>query len=423
MRVLLAVLPVLFTLTLQAQELEDATAKLRAGDRDGAIKILQSLSAKNPDDLKSVALLAEVLLHSGRIDEADSAISAAISRNPNASHLHSTLGDVRFREGQINLAEAEYKTAFKLDQKNPRALFGVARIFQAAAINHKADLLIREAYGLNPSDEQIEAALEEVEKQTAASIARWEKTLSELPSTDNSGIVRALTARIAEARKLGNNQPFELTTPYGHYQIPLNYLMDGRRFIVRVSEKGTVGEAGGLLGTDVFQRFLIKLDFFNKRIDLDPLPGPAWDGHTPVDRYTGPELNDFAQFYRIAHYILLPTRISDGPPVLFLVDTGAGLNSISTNAAPNITRLRDDSRLKVKGISGKVANVYSADKVVLQFANFRQPIEDMTAFDLTRFSRGAGAEITGIMGVPLLLRFRSVTLDYRDGRVKFEYKP
>ena len=46
--------------------------------------------------------------------------------------------------------------------------------------------------------------------------------------------------------------------------------------------------------------------------------------------------------------------------------------------------------MRVKGISGNVANVYSADKVVLQFANFRQPIDGMTAFDLTRFSRGAG---------------------------------
>ena len=114
--------------------------------------------------------------------------------------------------------------------------------------------------------------------------------------------------------------------------------LEFRNCIVRVTEKGTVGEAGGLLGTDVFQRFMIKLDFFNKRIDLDPLPGPAWDGHTPVDRYTGPEVSDFAQFYRIAHYILLPTRISNGPPVLFMIDTGAGLNSISTNAAPNITQ-------------------------------------------------------------------------------------
>ena len=129
MRVLFAILLALPTLTLQAQELEDATAKLQAGDRDGAIQVLQSLIAKNPDDVKPAALLTEVLLHIGRIDEADAAISAAISRNPNASHLHSTLGDVRFREGQINLAESEYKSAFKLDQKNPRALYGVARIF------------------------------------------------------------------------------------------------------------------------------------------------------------------------------------------------------------------------------------------------------------------------------------------------------
>ncbi len=491
------VLLTLWVTLLPGQELKDATAKLEAGDSPGAIQILQALITKDPGAVRPSALLTEVLLGMERIDEADAAVSAALSRNPDASYLHSALGDVRLREGQINLAEAEYKTAFRLDQKNPRALYGVARIFQTAAINHKAALLIRDAYGINPSDEQIEEALERVENQTEASVARWEQALGSLPKNDDSAMARGLRARIAEAKKLGNRQPFELVKPYGHFQVPLNFLMNGTRFtgfgvnisvndakdelrldtgaggillssrtaeragverladinlggignagpkdgwlgyaehiqignvefqhcIVRVRAKGSVDDSGGLVGTDVFRRFMVKLDFFNKRIDLDPLPGPAWDGYTPVDRYTGAELNDFAQFYRVGHDILIPTRISDGPPVLFLVDTGAGLVSISTNAAPNVTKLRDDNYMKVKGISGNVRNVYKADKVVIQFANFRQQIDDMTSFDLTGISRNAGVEVTGIMGVPLLLRFRSITLDYRDGRIKFEYKP
>jgi hypothetical protein len=77
----------------------------------------------------------------------------------------------------------------------------------------------------------------------------------------------------------------------------------------------------------------------------------------------------------------------------------------------------------VRGISGKVKMVYQADKIVVQFATFRQQIRDLTSFDLVGFSRGAGAEISGIMGLPLIGMFESVTLDYRDGRIKFDYKP
>jgi hypothetical protein len=46
----------------------------------------------------------------------------------------------------------------------------------------------------------------------------------------------------------------------------------------------------------------------------------------------------------------------------------------------------------------------------------------LTSFDLTGFSRGAGLEVSGIMGLPLIGLFASVTLDYRDGCVKFDYK-
>ena len=195
-----------------------------------------------------------------------------------------------------------------------------------------------------------------------------------------------------------------------------------RNCIVRVAEKGSVTDSGGLIGTDVFRRFLVKLNFRAHRIELDPLPGPAWDGHSQVDRYTGPELKDYAQFLRLGHYVLIPTHISDGPLVLFMLDTGSSFSMISTNAAPSVTRLRDNTSARIKGISGEVKMVYSADKVTLDFAGFRQVNQNLTAFDLSHASRSAGAEITGIMGLPLLDLFASITLDYRDGRIRFDYK-
>lgn len=195
-----------------------------------------------------------------------------------------------------------------------------------------------------------------------------------------------------------------------------------RNCIVEVSDGGPVGEGNGLIGTDIVQRFLVTLNFAAHRIELDPLPGPAWDGKKMVDRYNGPELRDYAQFLRRHHDILIPTRISDGPPVLFLLDTGSGVSMISTNVAGSITKLRNNSQMRVKGISGEVKMMYSADKVTLEFATFRQLNQDLTAFDLSRVSRAAGTEVTGIMGMPLLGLFSSITLDYRDGRVKFEYK-
>lgn len=145
-----------------------------------------------------------------------------------------------------------------------------------------------------------------------------------------------------------------------------------------------------------------------------------------TNRYEGPELVGFSQMLIVHHYLLIPTLIGESAKAeqtqgLFLLDTGSQLNMVSTNLAPEITKVHG-SLDRVRGISGRVKNVYEADKIVLQFATFRQLNLDLTSFDLAGFSRGAGMEFSGIMGLPLIGMFASVTLDYRDGCVKFDYK-
>lgn len=76
--------------------------------------------------------------------------------------------------------------------------------------------------------------------------------------------------------------------------------------------------------------------------------------------------------------------------------------------------------MTVKGISGSVKNVYSANKAVLQFGGLRQENQDMLSFDTTSISNNAGTEISGFLGF-ILLRFLDVKIDYRDALVDFKY--
>ena len=66
--------------------------------------------------------------------------------------------------------------------------------------------------------------------------------------------------------------------------------------------------------------------------------------------------------------------------------------------------------------------LYEADQVVLQFASFRQTNLDLISFDLTNFSRSAGLEVSGTLGLPVLSLFQSITIDYRDAKINFDYK-
>jgi predicted aspartyl protease len=253
------------------------------------------------------------------------------------------------------------------------------------------------------------------------------KSVPLLLDTGASGVVinrvlaeQAGVKRIADLNLSGIGDKADPTGYLGFAESVRVGDVEFRNCIVHVSDKKAVGEAAGLIGPAIFERFLVTLDFFRRELSLGLLPGPVWDGETPVNRYQGKELDGFTRVVRINSDLLVNTRIEGGPERFFLVDTGATLTMISNAAARQVTKVRQDSDMRIKGISGEVKNVFSANKVFLVFAGFRQENRDVSSIDLSGISRGAGTEISGIMGMPLLSLFR-LMIDYRDGAVKFEY--
>ena len=140
----------------------------------------------------------------------------------------------------------------------------------------------------------------------------------------------------------------------------------------------------------------------------------------PQDRYIAPEMQSYTRVYRFGHDLLIPTSIGKVPNKLFLMDTGAMFNFISPAAAREVTKVHGDADTIVKGISGRVDKVYSANKAVLTFGNLRQENQDMTAFDTKPISDDVGTEVSGFLGF-VLLRLLDIKIDYRDALVDFQY--
>jgi predicted aspartyl protease len=190
---------------------------------------------------------------------------------------------------------------------------------------------------------------------------------------------------------------------------------------VVVSEKKFLTDEDGLIGTDVFSRFLVSLDFQRMVVKLDPLPKHQasqietfWE-----DREVAPEFKEFTSFFRAGHDILLTTRVNDSKPVLFLVDTGASSTLIDPEFAHEFTKVRGEDLVKMKGISGKVDKVQTADAVKLEFGHYRQLYRNVLSIPLMKMNRDS-PQMTGILGVPTLVQFR-MQIDYRDGLINFEY--
>ncbi len=132
-------------------------------------------------------------------------------------------------------------------------------------------------------------------------------------------------------------------------------------------------------------------------------------------------MQNYTKVFRFGHDLLIPTAVGNTPAKLFLIDTGAMDNNISPEAAREVTKLHGNDFMTVKGVSGSVKNVYSADKAVLTFSHFRQENQEMTSIDMSGISRSEGTEVSGILGMTTLRRF-IIKIDYRDGLVDFVYE-
>jgi predicted aspartyl protease len=196
-----------------------------------------------------------------------------------------------------------------------------------------------------------------------------------------------------------------------------------RNCIVEVSSKNNVADEAGLIGADVFDKFLVTLDFQEWRLQLSPLPkNPAVtvaDEDAPQDRYIAPELQGFTKFYRFGHNIVVPVVVNDKETADFVLDTGADLNMMDTKFAQKVTKATAEDEYRMKGVSGKVTEVLTGRKAILMFAKMRIESHDLPVFPLDRFSSFEGTEIAGFIGIRTLVQTK-MTIDYRDGLVNLE---
>jgi predicted aspartyl protease/predicted negative regulator of RcsB-dependent stress response len=225
---------------------------------------------------------------------------------------------------------------------------------------------------------------------------------------------------------------------------------------VWVMDKRSVADEDGLIGADVFSSFLVDINLPERKLHLSPLPlrpgetsqaiklktdkddtGSEQAENTdtgssskpapppaagPFDAYVSPEMTAYTKVLRFGHQLLIPTKIGDAPPKLFMIDTGAFNNLIDPAAAREVTKVHGDSNTIVKGISGSVKNVYRADKAVLIFGNLKQENQEMVSLDMTSISDAIGTEISGALGFATL-NMLDVKIDYRDGLVSLSYDP
>lgn len=224
--------------------------------------------------------------------------------------------------------------------------------------------------------------------------------------------------------------------------------LEFRDCVVEVTDRKDILSMDGIIGTDVFSSYLVTLDYPVRKFLLSQLPPRPTDASgtpatlsteagdqgagsssaapgssaQPQDRYISPTMKDYVPFFRSGHYVILPTRLNGKTQRLFMVDTGAFSTAISPEAAREVTKVHGSSPGAVRGLSGDVAKVSFSEAILFQFAGIQQQNNDLYSFDTSGMSRGAGMEISGFLG-STVLRQLTISIDYRDGLIKFDYDP
>jgi predicted aspartyl protease/Flp pilus assembly protein TadD len=224
--------------------------------------------------------------------------------------------------------------------------------------------------------------------------------------------------------------------------------LEFRDCIVEVTDRKDILSMDGLIGTDVFSNYLVTLDFPMRKFLLSQLPprptdaagvsatlsteageqGASTNGDSgsassqPQDRYIATTMKDYVGFFRSGHDVIVPTRLNGKTERLFLVDTGAFSSIISPETAREVTKVRGSAPGAIRGLSGDVARVSFSEAVRFQFGGIQQQNNDLYSFDTSGVSRGAGVEVSGFLG-STVLRQLTISIDYRDGLIKFDYDP
>jgi len=237
------------------------------------------------------------------------------------------------------------------------------------------------------------------------------------PKSARKAGLEGLGEETGEARGVGDKPPAD------RYSLLAREVRIGNLILadVPIAAYAPVSNTGrdGLIGADVFQKFLVAIDFVHYRMSLDPFAQPPADRKLDSARTLDP---GFARAFRLGNHLSLLTTVNGGQDHLFLIDSGASINLIDAAVANETTKTYGDDFTRLQGIQGTVNKVSRAKTVTLVFAGFRQENPDLVALDMSKISDDMGVRLSGVLGMPVLGQMK-LTINYREGSVRLDYKP
>jgi Flp pilus assembly protein TadD len=467
-------------------------ANIELGNVPLAAQLAQSALAAHPDSAAANTAQGEVLFRQGKIPEADKLFAHATQLDPCYAPARLGIARVAYASSMYASAVKAITTAHALNQRDPdiRSLWistlrGQERIDELTKLRATLDADSPVAQPVTHQIAYYKAALDPANQHPCTLVSSvdsttipmqpilWDMTHVEFYGLDTlingqaarltldsgaSGLVIGRAFATHAGLKMVEDTQIGGFGDHGAQKSHVAYADDIKignlefhDCRVDVTDRREVVGLSGLVGTDVFRRYLVSVNYPDHLLTLGPLPArpgahaestgldtsgeeseEARDNSSsgttdavatgPQDRYIAPEMKDFTPIYRFGHILLIPALVKDIPSGLMVLDTGDGSMMLSYEAARRVTHTRLDTQDTLGGLSGKIEKLSTGGEVTYRFGHGSVKVADVLVVDHSKMSNDIGTEISGFIGYPALhaLVFQ---IDYRDGLVNFIYDP
>jgi tetratricopeptide (TPR) repeat protein len=437
-----------------------ARASLRADRVDLAMRQASALRSANPTDAAVQSLLGDIAYRKADFDTAESCYRAAISADRGCARAMWGLGrieELNFRRGA---ARDYFATAFRLDHRDPQ----IIQSYGSVVPNRDVQTILLKNYIALGSDasEDLDSALGRIQlhQQLGAreiGILASPYRSYALPMTPyypasarpagmllkvsiNGGnplrlifdtgaggvLIRSKAAEklgleflsASLVRGLGASEPAKARVALAQY-LKIDDL-SLRNCLIEVSDSVPAGDADGIIGAILFQRFLVRFNPGEKLLELLPFPSGEVGSFTPEwpwigrDRVVAAGMERFKPVRHLGHLLLVRAGVNTKRFGHFILDTGAAFSSLSYDVAG-----RQGIPLgttPIYGLSGRINDATHISPVQFHFAQEPMVDGDAIALDLREVSRREGVEISGLIGYSVLSR-GILTINYRDGLI------
>jgi Flp pilus assembly protein TadD len=119
---------------------------------DEAVKVVEELARRNPDDLELAAYLGKIMVQSGRLADGERALRKAIAGGEADWRVHSALGSALDQQGRYQEARQCYEQALELKPDEVSVINNLAMSYALAADLKAAEIHLRRALALPTGD-------------------------------------------------------------------------------------------------------------------------------------------------------------------------------------------------------------------------------------------------------------------------------